>query len=168
MQSTSTQDLSISQKSLALLFIEATRSNCSRAGRLHSNTRRNWDTGLDHVFNTHARGHRRIDRDVSTRDRASLHRSRATRNGNCRHDLFLQIWERLRAFTLLTPPRLMPGFRLGLGFQYVLYIVFLTSFALSSESQTSTFFIVCYSISSTFHRRRFDRWFQWYFDILPF
>ena len=68
-----------------------------------------------HVLNTHARSHRRIDRNVSTRARASLNWSRATLNRNCRRDLFLQIGERLRAFTLLTPLRLQPGYRLGLG-----------------------------------------------------
>ena len=52
-------------------------------------------------------------------------------------------------FTLLTP-RLWPGLRLDLVFQCVLYIVFLASFALSSESQASTFFIVGYSVRSTF------------------
>ena len=35
---------------------------------------------------------------------------------NCGRDLFLQIRERLCAFTLLTPPGLQPGLRLGLGF----------------------------------------------------
>ena len=109
-------------------FIEAKRSNCTRAGRLDSNTRRKRNTGLYHVVNTHACSHRRIDRNVSTRARATLNWSRATLNRNCLRDSFLQVWERLRALTLLTPPRLQLGLRLGLRFQYVLYIVCLSSF----------------------------------------
>ena len=144
-------------KVFGLAFIKAKRSNCTRAGWLDSNTRRNRNTGLYHLLNTHARTHRRIDKNVSTRARASLNWSRVTLNKNCRRDLFLQIWEMLRAFTLLTPPRLQPGLRLGLGFQYVLHIVFLASFALNSESQKSTFIIIGYGVRSTFHRRRFSK-----------
>ena len=110
---------------------------------------------LYRVLNTHSQSHRRSDRNVSTRTRAYLSWSRATLNKNCRRDLFLRIWERLRAFTLVTPPKLQPAARLGLGFQYILYVVFLASFALSSGSQSSTFFTVSNSVRSTFHRPNF-------------
>ena len=75
--------------------------------RLDSNIRRNNDTGLYHVLNTDARSHR-IDTNIRTRARTSL-----TGAENCRRDLFLQIREGLCAFTLLAPPGLQPGLRLG-------------------------------------------------------
>ena len=103
-----------------LALIEAQRSKCTRTGRLDSNIRRNEDIGLYHVFNTHAHSSRKIDRNIRTRARASSNRRRATHNRNCQRCILhrsLQIWERLGAFTFLTPPGLQPGLRLGLGFQ---------------------------------------------------
>ena len=50
-------------------------------------------------------------RTSSIRTRASLYWSRATHNRNCQRcilDLFLEIWERLSAFTFLAPPGLQP------------------------------------------------------------
>ena len=64
---------------------------------------------------THTRSHRRIDKNIRTRARASLNRSRATRNRNCRRALFFQIWERLRALTLLAPPGSSLAFVLASG-----------------------------------------------------
>ena len=84
MQSTSTQDLS-----MALLSWKPCDATVPElAGWI--------PTLVDHVLNTHARSHKRIDRNVSTPARTSLNRIRITLNKN-----FLQFWEGLRAFTLL-------------------------------------------------------------------
>ena len=167
MHSTSTQDLSISQV-FGLAFIEAKRSNCTRAGRLGSNSRRNRNIGLYHVLDTHARSHRRNNRDVSTRARASLNWSRTTFNKDCRRDLFLQIWERLRAFHASDPsapvwPSSWPGVPVRLA--YRVSGLFLPS---APEAHTSTFFIVGNSVRSTFHRRRFNRCLHQHLHILSF
>ena len=90
-----------------LAFSEAQRSICTRAGLLDSNTRRNRDTGLYHVLNTHARSYRRIDRKIRTSARAYLNRSRAARNRNCRRNL--QMRGCVLSSTLLAPPRLQPA-----------------------------------------------------------
>ena len=103
MHSTSTQDFS---KSLALLSFKQSDPTVPSLAGWDSTSRRSRNICFYHVFNTHARSHRKIDKNVSTRARASLDWSRATLNRNCRRDLFLQIRESLRAFTLLTPLRL--------------------------------------------------------------
>ena len=59
---------------------------------------------------------------LSCRD--SLNRSRATHNKNCRRDLFLACFHASDPSWTPGSPGLQPGLRLGLGFQYILNVVF--------------------------------------------
>ena len=54
------------------------------------------------------------------------------------------------------------------GFQNILHVVFLASFALSSQSQTSTFFVVSNSIRYSFYRRGLARYLHRHLNILLF
>ena len=50
-----------------LAFVEAQRSDRTRTGKFDSNRSRHKDTALNHVLNTHARSHRRIDSNFRNR-----------------------------------------------------------------------------------------------------
>ena len=106
MHSTSAQDPSISQLSLPLLPLKHSDPTVPELADWIPTLVEKGTLVCTMSLNTHARSHRRIDMNVSTRVRASLNRSTATHNRNCQRcilDLFLQIWERWRAFHAFDP-----------------------------------------------------------------
>ena len=112
-----------------LSFVAAQRSDCTRIGRLDSNNRRKGDCGLDNApqHTPKAQTNRQEHPNSSSSLRESEQSSTTWNCQRCVLDFFLQILDGLQ-----------PGFRLGLEFQDVLHVVFLTSLSASAPRFTNT------------------------------